>query len=339
MKNYTHFLGVDVSKKTLDLALYNASGELLHEATIENTQKAVRSFCVKLKKEFGDNFFPNLLVCLEHTGCYTFKILQVLDKQGIDTWLENPFVIKRSLGLQRGKNDKADARRIAEYARRFWDNARLYKSKPKHLRELSALYKARQSLVKKKMQLKQAFTSEAGFHSKEEKEVYKSCFSKTIEVLTTEIIACNEKIKACIEAQETLKAQDRILQSIPGVGLQNSALLLTVTEEFTRFETPEQLSCYIGAAPFEHSSGTSVRGRARTSKMGNLKVKSMLHLAARSAVRSNSFFKKYYERKLEEGKKKMSALNAVINKIIHCAFALIRKDEMYDRNYKYSPNT
>ena len=198
MKNYTHFIGVDVSKKTLDLALYTASGELLHEANIENTQKAVSCLCVKLKKEFGDSFFPNLLVCLEHTGCYTFKILQVLEKQEIDTWLENPFVIKRSLGLQRGKNDKADARRIAEYARRFWDNARLYKSKSKHLRKLSALYKARQSLVKKKMQLKQAFTSEASFHSKEEKEIYKSCFSKTIEVLTTEIIACLKNHPECV---------------------------------------------------------------------------------------------------------------------------------------------
>lgn len=245
----------------------------------------MHSFCVKLKKEFGKKLFTNLLVCLEHTGCYTFKILQVLEKQEVDTWLENPLVIKRSLGLQRGKSDKADARRIAEYARRFWDNARLYKSKPKHLRKLSALYKARQSLVKKKVQLKQAFTSEAGFYFKEEKEVFKASFSKVIKVLGEEIKACEQKIKACIQEHETLKAQNRILQSIPGVGIQNSSLLLIVNEEFTRFETPEQLSCFIGAAPFEHSSGTSVRGKTRTSKMGKLRVKSMLHLAARTAVR------------------------------------------------------
>lgn len=336
MKNYTHFLGVDVSKKTLDLALYTASGKLLHEDNIENQEKSITSFFKKLQKRVEGLSFFSLLVCMEHTGCYTYKILQVTVKQKVDAWVENPLAIKRSLGLQRGKSDKADARRIGEYARRFSDKVRCYKPESKIITKLKKLYSIRENLVQKRASLKLSVAGRNGNQTKEEEVLSRKYFSGIIEVLSDKIADCDKEITLLYRQDVHLKKQREILQSIPGVGPQVSTLLILASEQFTRFENPKQFACYIGAAPFEHRSGTSVRGKTRTSKLGNLGIKSLLHLSARAAVRVKGYFKEYYGRKIKEGKSKMSVLNAVINKIIHCAFALIRKDEMYDCEYKHT---
>lgn len=230
MKNYTHFLGVDVSKATLDLALYTASGELLHEDKIENQGKNITSFFKKLQKRVEGLSLSSILVCLEHTGCYTFKILQVLEKQEVDTWLENPLVIKRSLVLQRGKSDKADARRIAEYARRFADKVRLYKPENKTNIKVKRLYSIREMLVKKRTDLKLSASSKKINQTKEEAALNKKYFSNIIKPLDEKIKACEKEITQAFKEDEVLKRQRQILESIPGVGPQISTLLILATE-------------------------------------------------------------------------------------------------------------
>jgi len=93
------------------------------------------------------------------------------------------------------------------------------------------------------------------------------------------------------------------------------------------------MACYAGVAPFEHRSGTSVRSRTRVSHLANKPLKSLLHMAALSAMQYNKDLQAYYERKVAEGKSKMLVINAVRNKLITRIFACIRDNRKYQENY------
>ena len=116
-----------------------------------------------------------------------------------------------------------------------------------------------------------------------------------------------------------------LLCSIPGIGSQIAAHLLVVTQCFTSFENSRQLCCYAGIAPFEYSSGTSIRGRTKVSHLANKSLKSLLNMAALNAVRLDKELHLYYERKKNEGKNGMVIMNAVRNKIV--ARGLCRRKE------------
>jgi len=109
--------------------------------------------------------------------------------------------------------------------------------------------------------------------------------------------------------------------------------LIVHTNEFKKLNDPRKLACYCGIAPFEHSSGSSIRGKTRVSHMANKKLKTNLHMASLSGVRNDTDLKKYYERKTAEGKSKLSVLNAVKNKLIARVIAVVKRGTPYQENY------
>lgn len=100
--------------------------------------------------------------------------------------------------------------------------------------------------------------------------------------------------------------------------------------------TSRQLACYCGCAPFEHRSGTSVRGKTRISNMANKNLKKLLTLCARSLLRTKTELADYYNRKLAEGKNKMSIINALRNKLIQRICAVIDRQTPYIPDLIYS---
>jgi transposase len=120
---------------------------------------------------------------------------------------------------------------------------------------------------------------------------------------------------------------------VVGIGLVNAALILVATANFTLFDNPRKFGCYCGVVPFEHSSGSSVRGKTRVSKMANKHLKTKLTLAAQNAARFDPELKEYYQRKRSEGKNNWLVLNNVKNKLIHRIFAVVRDGQMYEKQY------
>ncbi|RZK16725.1 MAG: IS110 family transposase, partial [Flavobacterium sp.] len=108
------------------------------------------------------------------------------------------------------------------------------------------------------------------------------------------------------------------------------------SNEFKDITDPRKFACYSGVAPFEHRSGSSVRGKSRVSSLGNKAVKSLLHLAAMAAIGCNEELKDYYQRKVAEGKNKMLVLNAVRNKLIHRIFACVNQNRKYEKIYQHA---
>ena len=113
--NYQYTLGIDISKKKLDYALKHHN-KLIHQGEIPNTLEGLKTLKKILKKLKID--LSKILFCCENTGIYNSPILVFAGESKINLWLETPYTIKNTLGLARGKNDKADAERIATYAYR-----------------------------------------------------------------------------------------------------------------------------------------------------------------------------------------------------------------------------
>lgn len=123
------------------------------------------------------------------------------------------------------------------------------------------------------------------------------------------------------------------LQSVPGVGKVIAVALLVTTKGFTCLTNPRKLACYAGIAPFPYRSGSSISYGDRVSKLGNARMKGQINLSAWNAIRSVPSLKAFYEKKVNSGKHKMSAINAVRNKLLAIILAVIKRDEPFTKDY------
>ncbi|MGL5273634.1 MAG: IS110 family transposase [Phocaeicola sp.] len=329
------FIGIDFSKKTFDVSFFEQERtEQVYYAQFENTKEGFKYFLkwvsinTKVSKELW-------LVCGEHTGLYSLELPQFLLKKNIFIWLENPLQIKLSVGIKREKTDKVDSLEIAYYAYRFQDKARLYKLPEKIFSSLQNLLSFRGRLVKNRQELLVAAkeTRRVFNRDKTARYIYEQSMLE-IGRLSKKIKETEEHMLLVLEEMEELKANYDRITSIKGVGIVNALMILIYTENFTRFTDCRKFACYVGVVPFDKSSGTSVHRGKRISRLANVQIKTLLTQAARCAVIHNSSVKKYYERKLADGKSMKVAINNVRNKILQLIFALVQKEQMYISDYQ-----
>lgn len=326
-----HYVGIDVSHEYLDFALLSDEGHPVRTARIGNDRRAIARWLAELKKKdrviFGQSLF-----CLEPTGHYSQLLLELLVKHQTPTWLAHPMHIKQSLGDQRGKSDEIDALRIAQYAHRFRDKARMFTIDHLKLSKLKQLLMKRQQLVSAAMKLKAQISHVNKHMHKDLRATFTRMDKSQLGKIKTLIEKIDHLVQVEIEAHPEVHERYELICSIPGVGKVLATNLLALTDDFTRFNSPRELACHCGVAPFEHSSGSSVRGKTRTSPKANTWLKSLLHMAALGAVQRDPSLSAYYKRKVEEGKPKLLVLNAVRAKLLHRVFAVIRRGEPYNPN-------
>lgn len=330
--SYQWFIGIDVSKQTLDITILNNSEKKMYQQ-IENSDQSIKCFLKKLINEQKISLH-DCLFCLEHTGIYNSHFLKVMEEKRLAVCLESSVHIKQSGGLLRGKNDKVDSFRIALYAFKNKEFLTLWQPERNVIRHLRRLSGVRERLLNAKNQINNAIKEDKQFINKESSSQMMRCCKQSIKALQKDIKKTEEEIKKVIESDDKLKELFSFIESVPGVGKITATEIVINTNEFRKINDPRKYACYAGVAPFEHSSGTSVRGKTRTSKKANLKAKSLLHMAALAAARFSEDLHEYYERKVAEGKNKMNVLNAVKNKIIHRIFACVNQKRLYDKNYK-----
>ena len=328
--NYSFFVGIDISKKTLDFAVRDRNGLLFH-IKMDNSMAGLNQFKQEcLAKNIN---LRQCLICCEHTGVYSQNILALATENDFSLWLESSLRIKRSLGLQRGKSDKIDAMRISEYAFRYSDQATLWQPERQKISKLRQLVSLRKRLLNAKNTLRVPLDEVADFQDKKLQKEMEKLNRKPIEALEKQIADVEKKIKVLIKEDDSLKHLFEIVTSVDGVGEVVFCEMVIATNEFKLFSCPRKFACYSGIAPFEHSSGTSIRGGTRVSHLANKQMKKLLHMAALSVVSGKGEMANYYHRKVEQGKNKMLVLNAVRNKIIHRVFACIRDNRKYEKNY------
>lgn len=334
MNSVKNFIGVDVSKKTLDLCVLDAEGRTVSRSRIENKGKCISAYFEELQKDPGLDM-RTVLVCLEHTGVYSNLLLEHLTSMQISVCVEMALQIKRSQGIQRGKSDKIDAVRIAEYAHLHHRKLRLWTPTRKQVQELKALAALRDRLVRVANQLRVSLKENEEFTDYDLLNEVKMSCKASLKALEKDLKRVDEKINKLIRNDEKLNRQMKLLTSVTGIGRAIATQMIITTNEFQMIKEPKKFACYAGVAPFEHSSGTSIKGKPRVSKMANMEMKKLLYLGATSAIQYSEEMKAYYERKVASGKKPMSVINAVRNKLISRAFVCINQNRLYEKNYKY----
>ena len=318
-------MGIDVSKKTLDCHLFVQQKSL---PAVSNDSKGFKAIKRWLKKELKS--LDGLLVVMEYTGIYTYQVERFLQQHGIQFVKRPALDIKRSLGMVRGKSDKIDARFISKYGWMRKEELQPMSVLSDTQLELQQLMGHRDKLVADHASYQCKLKEMISQMGEKVNEKLITSMKLVMEVLKQEIKETEKAIKELIGSDEPLQTNYELACSVTGIGFATAVHMLIATENFTRFSDVRKLICYCGVAPFEHSSGTSIRGKVRVSHLANKKIKSLLTMAAISAIQHDPELKAKYEQKLKEGKAKMCVINIIRAKLIERVFAVIKKQKAYE---------
>ncbi|MCD7936187.1 MAG: IS110 family transposase [Tannerellaceae bacterium] len=320
------FIGIDISKKTLDVVLYSKEkGKRGNYLKVSNNLSGFKRLSDWLLKK--KILLDEVMICMEHTGIYGYEISFYLDSLGITYSFVTPIHLKRSMGLKRGKSDKVDATAIAYYCYLHRDELVTHPSKSRKLLFLKELIAERKRYVKQKASL-QGYLTE--YEEREKSSIYfraeqsKRMAEENIKEIEKEIISV-------ILSDKELKRSYELLTSIVGIGLINAICTIIHTNNFGAFSSARAYACYVGVAPFEYSSGTSIRGKTKVSQIAAKGLKAELTQAANSAICHDKELKAYYRRKIKEGKKQGVVKNAIKFKLIERMFAVIKRNSPFVR--------
>ncbi|MBL4578133.1 MAG: IS110 family transposase, partial [Flavobacteriales bacterium] len=194
----------------------------------------------------------------------------------------------------------------------------------------------RERLVKSKVAL-QVAAKELKAHT--DQSVHKTVVESSdahIRLFQASIRQLDKQLEQLISSDESLLNLYSLITSVKGIGSQIAAYMLVYTHGFTNFANWRKFSCYCGLAPFEYRSGTSIRGKTKVSYLGNRKLKALIGNGASSAIQHDQELANYYRRKLKEGKHKMLVQNAIKNKLISRAFAVVKRGTPFVELYKHA---
>lgn len=312
-------VGVDVAKASLDICS-KPEGETMH---ITNDQSGFKSWYRELKKVMSKG--TKVIVIMEHTGSYSTRFERFLTSKSIGYCKVPALQIKRSMGMTRGKNDKIDAIRIAEYG--WLRKEQLNPDEPgnENMQRLKNLLSLRSKIVRDRTgyqcRLKEIKTAKD--YGKSDPMI--GTHERIMATLTAELKSVEKQIRYLINSNMDLKQTSDLIRSIKGVGEIVAAYMICCTNNFKRFTKARKFNCYAGLAPFNYQSGTSIRGKTKVSHLANKEIKSILTMAACCSIRHDNELKKYYQKRVLQGMKKMSCLNIIRAKIVSRIFAVAKR--------------
>ncbi len=329
---FKSIIGVDVSKSTLDAYL---KINQCH-AVFENNEKGYQELVEWVMENSGLILAEELLFGFESTGIYSSELALFLEKHSLPFYIISGLELKRSLGIRRGKSDKADSKDIAEYLYEKQEKIIPTVLPKKVIQDLKKLFNYRERLVKDRAAYITRIKEYEAVVSENKLKVYQKSNTEVIACLDKQIETVEKEIDKLLRKDELLMNQYKLINSIKGIGPQTAVALIVLTEGFTLFDSWRKFASYAGTAPFPNQSGTSYRGRTKTSTLANKRIKTLLTLCAGTAIQYSTEMKTYYKRRTGEGKSKMSTLNIIRNKLIARAFAVVNRNSSYVDILKYA---
>ena len=283
----------------------------------ENNRHGVK----QLVKQCG----TDSLYVMEATGIYYLQLAYYLYEQGAQIMVVNPVIIKRYIQMHfgKGKSDKKDAQWIMRYGEQ--NQATHWQPEESVIVECRQLEQVTEQLIKQKTMVinslealeRQPVVSKLAVRSLEQ----------TLKMLDKQVNLIQDKLLDTLD--KAFAKEIKLLSSIPGIGKKTAGMLLLFAGGFRNVNNYRQLIAKAGLSPQEYTSGSSIRGKVRITKMGGSLIRSKLFMCSFSAKKSNAACKALYERLVAKGKNGKLALIAVCNKLLKQAFAIVKSSIPY----------
>lgn len=311
------YLGIDISKKTLDVALLSADNNPKHKK-FDNTSEGFAALDAWLKGHFS----LELHTCMEATGHYGNALARHLYAVGHKVSVVNPAgpnAFARAQ-LSRTKTDKADAIRIAQFCRAHQPH--LWTPPTEEVATLQGLVRRLEALGQMRQMESQRLEGVSA--------PIRTSIEAVLTFLEEQMALLEKQIVEHIDKNPDLKRQSELLESIPGIGSKTAAMLLCELGDWSRFGSARAAAAYVGVVPRIRESGTSVRARSSLCKLGNARLRKALYFPAMVALRFNPVLKAMGERLTAAGKSKMSILGACLRRLVHLAYGVLKSGKPFD---------
>ncbi len=323
------FIGCDVSKYTLDFAIYQRGIDYrkFKHHQVSNDEAGFKEL-LKWLKSNGVKKYKDTVVGIEHTGYYSNALAEWLFRKRITFCYLHPLDVKNYISSSRNKNDSEDACMIADYLYTMREKLTPSTPEPSKIKQLRALRNERALIIKSR-------TAFLNLLKNIDEPASIKRMQTIINELNTQVKAIEKSIMEAINSNEKIKQNYNLITTIPGIGLVNAINTIIATCNFTKFQTARQYAKFCCICPLSNESGISVRGGDHISKKGHNELKTDLTEAARSTIIHNSQMKAYYQRKRAQGKSHGCVMNAIKFKLVCRMFAVIIRQSPYVDFEKY----
>jgi transposase len=313
-------LGIDVSKQKFDAALL-VDGKTKHK-TCKNSAEGFETLTLWLEKQG----IQKVHACMEATGSYGEDLAIYLHEAGHVVSIVNPARIKgfAQSELIRTKTDKIDAGVIARFCLTMKPDPWIPPSP--EIRSLKALVRRVDSLIDMRSQEKNRISTAH--------ESVISLIKEHIAYLDQEIEKIRRQIADLIGQNPHLKRRKELLDSIPGIGKATIPHILAELDDLEKFNHVRQMVAFIGLAPRETLSGSSIKGKPRLCKIGHARLRKALYMPALVSIQCNPVMIAFYNRLKEKGKNGKVIVCAIMRKLVHVIFGVLKSGKKYDPNYK-----
>jgi transposase len=321
-----YFLGIDIAKDTFAVALLPEQGNRGQHRTFGNTKEGFQTL-LDWQSKLGVSV-EDVHVCMEATSTYGQGLASLLHEHGYTVSIVNPYQIKSfaQSELRRAKNDKQDAAVIARFCRSH---------RPDPWKPAEPALVDLQALARRLDALQIMHTQETNrIQVPNTPEVVQDSIRTILTALEAEIASIQDQIRQHFECHPQLKAQRDLIDSIKGIGESSATILLAEIGDYTAYGSARQLAAHSGLVPTERQSGTSIHGKPQLSKQGNARIRKALYWPAIAAMRFNPLLSPLAERLRQKGKANKVIIAAIMRKLLHLVFGVLKTHKPFDPNYQ-----
>jgi len=311
-------LGIDLAKLSFDATLLLSTGEQ-HYACFSNNAEGF----TQLQAWLLERNVSELHACMEATNIYWEALASWLHAHGYTVSVVNPARIKgfAQATMQRNKTDKLDSAVIAAFCAKHQPTA--WEPVSEEQRRLRALVRHRDDLLQTQLQQQNRLRDTTD-------TLVKASLTTLLKAITIELAAVERQIKEQLAAQTTMRTNLTLLTSIVGIGAVTAAKLLAEFADLEQYESAKAAAADAGLTPSHYESGTSVRRRPRMSKMGKTGIRAALYWPAITAMTRCPAIKAFAERLAARGKPKKVIIGAVMRKLVHICYGVLKHQTPYD---------
>jgi len=330
--SYTYhlFVGIDMSKTKFDVCIIDLSGTRLGTKKFDNNACGFTLFLRWVEQYYTHG---EILFCMEYTGVYSRLLSMYIQDEGFKLCMESGYVIKHSGGIIKGKTDKLDAYRIADFALTNVHRLNIAEKYNLQLVELHDLMSCRRRLVKNLKQLETPVKEAKKYAGEQAYLLIKKSSESAIKGLSQSIKEVDALIDKQVKKDKEMEVKLELTMSVKGIGKNMGIWMLIYTRNFSTTMNARKFASLVGIAPFTSESGTSIRKGSHVSNHAHRFLKGVLHACVMSAIRNSPRIKAYHRKKKKEGKKGFVVMNNIKNKLVQTVFAVVRSGEEYQETY------